>query len=364
MNLRPHHILAGTVGALTLLAASVLTWWVMAERHRKEEAAIAASRETPLGLPGNAANVVVPWDKVIEELHFQESGIAETAISPMQPAHMAPVTPSGAAVDARPTPLWMTHAAPPPSLPADAKRVAIVIDDMGVNVEQSEKMVQTMPPEVTLSFLPYGHGTEKQSREAKEKGHEIMLHLPMEPLPRTGDEHGTIQIDPGPNALFIEQSAAEIVSKTEVNLKDLLPLIVGINNHMGSRFTGNRGAMRPVLELADKLGLFFMDSLTTGKSEVKTAAQGLALPLLERDVFIDHYEDMPHLEQALAHIEARAKTHGKVIAIGHPHPRTIEALQKWIPTLAEKGIYLVPITEMIRLEQAPRDDTDSPHANP
>jgi hypothetical protein len=254
----------------------------------------------------------------------------------------------------------MTHAAPPPTLPEGALRVAIVLDDVGVNVEQSEKAL-LLPSEITLSFLPYGRGTPSQSKRAREMGHEIMLHLPMEPLPRSGDEHGTSQIDPGPNALFITLPESEIVSRTEVNLDDLLPLIVGVNNHMGSRFTGFKEGMHTVLETVQKYGLFFMDSLTTGKSQVKEAAKGVDIPLLTRDIFIDHYGDKAHLEKALANIEKHAANHGSVIAIGHPHQKTLDALHAWIPTLAEKNIYLVPITEMVRLE---REKAHATHPNP
>ena len=346
--------LAAVIGIIALAAAGGVSWWVLDQRHKKAEAArLAAEAETPIGLPQNAANVAVPWDKVIEELRFSESA---ASIPPMA---ISPLAAEQASTTVETTPRWMTNAAPPPPLADDAMRVAIVLDDMGVNVEQTEKAL-LLPPQITFAFLPYGRGTATQAQKAKDLGHEIMVHLPMEPFPRKGDEHGSYQIDPGPNALFINLPASEIATRTEVNLKDLLPLVVGVNNHMGSRFTGYRDGMKTVLDITQKYGLFFMDSVTTGKSQVKAAAEGMSLPILERNIFIDHFSDKERLERALARIEKYANSHRNVIAIGHPHQSTLDALNAWIPTLAEKNIHLVPITEMVRQEHK----THVPHTNP
>ena len=41
---------------------------------------------------------------------------------------------------------------------------------------------------------------------------------------------------------------------------------------------------------------------------------------------------------------------GYALAIGHPHPTTIAALQQWLPTLKAKGFVLVPASALLRLE--------------
>jgi polysaccharide deacetylase 2 family uncharacterized protein YibQ len=350
----PRHLyLVGAVGAVAVVVAAIFTWWLITERHQREVARKTVISGKPQALPDNAANVTVPWDKVIEELRFPESSGSVAPILLDTPPSLTPTPQQTDTLGERPTPRWMTNAAPPPTLPAGAKRVAIVLDDMGVNIDQTEKALTLMPAEVTFAFLPYGRGTPSQAKRARDKGHEIMVHMPMEPMPRSGDEHGTSQIDPGPNALYANLDSAEIIRLTELNLKKLLPLSVGVNNHMGSRFTATKEAMRPVLEVTDSHGLFFMDSVTTGSSQVRAAAAGLTLPVLERDVFIDHYHDRPSLDKALAQVARHAQTHGRAIAIGHPHQSTLDALKDWIPTLAEKNIYLVPVTDLIRMERAP-----------
>jgi Divergent polysaccharide deacetylase len=38
------------------------------------------------------------------------------------------------------------------------------------------------------------------------------------------------------------------------------------------------------------------------------------------------------------------------LAIGHPHPTTIEALSEWLPSLRARGFVLVPASALLRME--------------
>ncbi|MEA2806615.1 MAG: uncharacterized protein QOJ17_756, partial [Rhodospirillaceae bacterium] len=39
---------------------------------------------------------------------------------------------------------------------------------------------------------------------------------------------------------------------------------------------------------------------------------------------------------------------GFVVAIGHPHEATLQALAEWLPGLAAKGFVLAPATAVLR----------------
>ena len=58
-------------------------------------------------------------------------------------------------------------------------RIALVIDDMGFDRTNSRRAVR-LPSEVTLAYLPFAPGAAAQVRAARLKGHQVMLHLPME----------------------------------------------------------------------------------------------------------------------------------------------------------------------------------------
>ena len=63
---------------------------------------------------------------------------------------------------------------------------------------------------------------------------------------------------------------------------------VGINNHMGSRFTGDAAGMEPVMEELKARGLMFLDSRTTGNSTGIEAGAPAGRALAARDVFLDN----------------------------------------------------------------------------
>lgn len=221
-------------------------------------------------------------------------------------------------------------------------KIAIVIDDMGVNVSESARVIAELPKAVTLSFLPYGDASLSQATQAHAEGHEIMVHIPMEALPNSEG----YSPNPGDNALYTNLDADELYKRTLMNLTPFLDLAVGANNHMGSKMTSNAVALRPALRAVADNKMFFLDSLTTPKSAVKEAAKDLPLPLLTRHVFLDHYQDSVHIEAALDKTLEHALKTGRAIAIGHPYPETTAAISAWAKTLPS-NVQIVPITHLL-----------------
>ena len=118
---------------------------------------------------------------------------------------------------------------------------------------------------------------------------------------------------------------------------------VGVNNHMGSRFTADRASMAPVLAELHRRGLLWLDSRTTPNSAGIGLAQELKMPWVGRDVFLDNEETVAAVKAQLAKTEQVAKRQGYAVAIGHPHDATIEALASWLPDVQKRGFVLVPV---------------------
>lgn len=223
-----------------------------------------------------------------------------------------------------------------PESPAHPE-IAIVIDDVGLDRKRSARAV-ALPENVTLAFLPYSPHIAEQAAEAKERGHELLVHLPMQPGRKTAD--------PGPDYLSTDLSSEEIQARVVKNLS-AFDGYDGVNNHMGSKFTRDRAALAPVMQELKARGLFFLDSKTAEDSVAEDVAREAGLATTHRDIFIDHYEDAAKVEAALEHIERLARRKGTAVAIGHPKDVTLDALEKWLPTLAEKGFDLVPVSRII-----------------
>ena len=237
---------------------------------------------------------------------------------------------SAAAIDALPA--WQANAVEVELPDYVAPMIAIVIDDMGLNRKMTRKAVE-LPAPITASFLPYAGNLESQTARAKEAGHELMLHLPMQPFsPRK---------DAGTGALTVSMSESEILDALNEALS-AFDGYVGVNNHMGSRFTANSALMRIVLDELNRRGLLFLDSVTSKYSIGYEIAREIGMPAAARQAFLDNTKaEIPH---RLKELERYASKHGAAIGIGHPHKATIEALQSWMPDAAERGFVFVPVS--------------------
>ncbi|HTH97881.1 MAG TPA: divergent polysaccharide deacetylase family protein [Stellaceae bacterium] len=222
--------------------------------------------------------------------------------------------------------------------------IAIVLDDMGVDERRSRLAVEELQAPITTSIMSYAKGIPALAAMAHGKGDELMLHMPMQPL--------NPKIDPGPNALMVGLSDNEIRRRLDWGLAQVGNDIVGVNNHMGSRFTEWPQGMRVVLEDLRQRGLFYLDSRTTPHAVGYNMAKAMGMPHVARDVFLDDTMTTAAVEKQLALTERFARLHGAAVAIGHPHDVTIAALRTWLPTLAAKGFAQVPITAIVRRNQA------------
>lgn len=273
------------------------------------------------------------------------------AADPMADAESRPVEPdtqtASLPLSARPEPealdrspaipLWRQNAV---QIPVDYTRplIAIVIDDVGINQPRSERAI-ALPGRLTLAFIPYGYNLPTLVETARGNGHEVLVHMPTEPM--------SPDVDPGPHALLTSLSLAEIKRRIDWNLSQF-DGYVGLNNHMGSRFTAWTPGMEMLIREVKARGLLFLDSITTRDSVGYKLARTVGLPNAIRDVFLDHDQRREAIARQLRRTEGVAKSRGFAIAIGHPHDETLDELEEWLETVESRGFQLVPISAIVR----------------
>ena len=218
--------------------------------------------------------------------------------------------------------------------------VAIVVDDIGYDRDIAAQLLSLDAP-LTFSILPYGPYSQKLAAEAKAKGHEIMLHLPMEPMEFP-------DVNPGPGALLRQMSADELIAQLDDNLNRVSGL-KGVNNHMGSALSTSPERMRQIFSVLKKRGLFYIDSRTTADTVARSSAQLLQIPFAERDVFIDHLENEKFIRGQLKLLVKRARHQGYALGIAHPHAITYRVLAEILPQLKET-VSLVPASMVVEAE--------------
>ena len=127
---------------------------------------------------------------------------------------------------------------------------------------------------------------------------------------------------------------------------------IGINNHMGSKFTEDEEAVSQFLGVIKQKGLMVLDSKTTSNSVLESLADENEIPVINRDVFLDNNKNFDYIMGQLDELTKTAKKNGNALGIGHPYPETVAALKAWIPTLRDKGITIVPISQTVREKYA------------
>jgi uncharacterized protein len=225
------------------------------------------------------------------------------------------------------------------SVPQGRPLIAVVLDDVGVARSHAELAID-LPGVITLSFMTYADGVADMAARARAKGHELMLHVPMEPL---GHE-----IDAGPNVLTVGASERELLKRLSWGL-DRFPGYIGINNHMGSRFTQDERGMQVVLAELKRRNLLFLDSRTIGNTVGDKLSVQMGVPHVMRDVFLDNEMDEAAVIKQLMQAERVAASKGQAIAIGHPHPATIAAIRAWMPKAEARGFVIVPLSAVAKL---------------
>jgi polysaccharide deacetylase 2 family uncharacterized protein YibQ len=249
------------------------------------------------------------------------------------------------ATEVRPKPSATLPSRPPttPSRPADKPdmqrmpRVAIVIDDMGYRKDTGERLLH-LDLNLTFSFLPDGPNSASQAREARKLGRDVLLHLPLEPNDPTWDL--------GPGGLYVSMTKKKLQTTFTKNLA-VVPMAMGINNHMGSLFTENETAMRSLLEIIRSKDLFFIDSITSSKSVGYDLARSMGVKTARRHIFLDNVHENKKVTSQLMKLVAMAEKHNWAIGLAHPYPSTLAALREHAD-LFETRVRLVGISELVR----------------
>lgn len=251
---------------------------------------------------------------------------------PMRVAELQPT--------ATPTPAPEPTATPRPRPAPNARgRLAILLDDAGQNTDLLGAAA-ALPAAVGVAVLPFLPHSADVAEAMHQAGHEVWLHLPMEPVQYPDS-------DPGPGAIFVEMGDEEIRTAVHAAVNDV-PYVVGVNNHMGSRATADLRVMTWVMQELHARDLAFIDSRTTKSTVAEEAARTLGVPSGRRRVFLDNQRTAASIRRQLAEAVEQCRLDGAAIAIGHLDPVTVQVLADELPGLARRGADLVRPTALLK----------------
>lgn len=219
-----------------------------------------------------------------------------------------------------------------PFTPNGKPRIALVVGGLGLNAALTRKAIETLPPDVTLSFAPYAEGLQGWIDMARAYGHEVLLEAPMEPTDYP-------QNDPGPMTLLAASQPAETTRKLEWLLSRATGYF-GLTNYLGSRFMHTPGAMSGFTAALRARGLAFIDDGSAGRAGGPLRASA--------DRVIDDDLSPEAINRQFAMLEAAARAKGQALGSGFAYPVTVEEAARWAQGLSDRGFQLAPASALMK----------------
>lgn len=219
---------------------------------------------------------------------------------------------------------------------ARGTRIAIVIGGIGLSQTGSQKAVRDLPEDITLAFASTGNSLPRWMQEARRKGHEVLLQVPMEPFDYPNN-------DPGRNTLIVDASAKTNLTSLHKAMGQMTNY-TGIMNYMGGRFLADDKAMDPVMRDIAARGLLFLDDGSTARSLSGDFAKAIGFPQAFADVVIDAQIDRQAILAKLDELERIARRNGQAIGVGAAFDETIDAVAEWRDEAVSRGIEIVGVS--------------------
>jgi polysaccharide deacetylase 2 family uncharacterized protein YibQ len=225
------------------------------------------------------------------------------------------------------------NGANPSRLTDSAAKIAVVVEGLGLNATATEAAILKLPSAVTLAFSPYARELKKWMDMAKENGHEVLIQVPMESKEFPAQ-------DPGPLGLLTSLEEKELSDRLEKILKGAEGA-VGVLDTMGSQYRESDTHISAVFTKLSEENLYYVQGrpgIRVGESTVPTAVA---------DVLIDERPFRAAIDARLDYLERLAKYQGSAVAAVGAKPVSFERLVLWMEQIADKGVSLAPVSQVL-----------------
>ncbi len=221
-------------------------------------------------------------------------------------------------------------------------KVGMILAGIGLSDTDSLDAIQQLPAGITLAVSPYAMHPEPLLEQARARGHELLISIPMEP-------QGYPLNDEGPQALLTRAP----LSVNGQRLLWTLSRIAGyagatgaLDGLRGERFAATREQLGQMEDQLALRGLFYIDPRPGQPPPTRVSGRSV-------DLIIDEPAVGFEIEAKLTTLTQLALNRGSAIGLaGIPRPVTVDRLLAWTNQLASHGVVLVPASALI-LDAAP-----------
>ena len=224
-------------------------------------------------------------------------------------------------------------------------KIALIVGGLGMTQKHTDAAINELPPEVTLSFVPYAPNLQTWINKARAAGHEVLLELPME-------AYDYPNVDTGPLTLVTTAKSEENVRRLNVLLGKASGYF-GVTNYQGAKFATDGAAATPVMKTLKDRGLVFVHDGGASRSALPQTANQTGLDFTVADRIVDAELTADSIDRQLLALEALAIQNGSAIGVGFAYPVTIEQFRLWAEGLKAKGYQLAPASAAAGVQAKP-----------
>jgi len=229
--------------------------------------------------------------------------------------------------------------------PAAAKfKIAIVVNGLGQSPAATKTALDSLPADVTLGFVPYAPDAQDWVAKARERGHEVLLQIPMEQLDFP-------ESDLGPQTLRSGQEEESNIQRLSWAMSRFTGY-AGVENLLGQRFLTDSEALSPVLSYLNRRGLYFFDNGAASQSVAPMVASQVGIPAAQSGPALDSVQSPSEIDRRLSELETQARANGTAVGSAFLYPVTVARIAAWARGLQARGFVLVPVSAIV--SQSPK----------
>jgi polysaccharide deacetylase 2 family uncharacterized protein YibQ len=218
-------------------------------------------------------------------------------------------------------------------------RIGIIVADIGLSAAQTQDAIRRLPAHVGLALSPYAARLDLVAEQARARGMETLISIPMEPT-------GYPLNDPGDRALLTGRSMADNLDTLEWVLsraQGYVGAIGALGGMRGERFAALPEAIAAVQDVLFARGLLYIDPRPGAPPP--TRAFGRAVDLILDEPAATRGE----IDRKLEELERIARDRGSALGLaGAATPVLVDRIAAWAAGLEAKGLVLAPVSALIR----------------
>lgn len=215
--------------------------------------------------------------------------------------------------------------------------ISIILHSLGLKQDLVDKAVAETSKYITLAFNPHSPNLKDMCKKARDKNHEVLVVLPLEP-------NGYPKEDPGPKTLLTRQTDEENLARFNW-IASQGDSFVGLLNTVGGRFLTVEKAVSLLIKGLNEKKIPYIDGTPTEAS--KAASSKITVPYSFVDSEISEDASQEEINTAFKNALSLAKSKGHVTMMMTPGPFVLKKLIELDEQLKGEGIVLAPISHTL-----------------